>query len=43
MIADPNLHHAMGDFMLDALAGKEIASGMTIVEPGGARREVKDD
>jgi len=41
-IADPNLQHAAGDFMLDAFAGKKIASGITIVEPGGARREVKD-
>jgi fermentation-respiration switch protein FrsA (DUF1100 family) len=43
VMADPNLHHNMGDFMLDVLAGRAVASGMTIVEPGGVRREVKDD
>ena len=41
-IADPNLQHALGDFMLDVYSGKKIQSGITIVEPGGARRELKD-
>jgi dienelactone hydrolase len=41
-IADPNLQHNLGDFLVDAFKGKKIESGITIVEPGGARRALKD-